>query len=82
MRLINRRFYDDSGRLLIKPYRMKDLAELYDVSPKTMRKWLKDRALQLQQRSGHYLSAADVSTIVGSLGVPQKIETIKADLHG
>jgi len=40
MKIVKRNYFDEEGCLLIKPYRIKDFAEIYDVSTKTIRKWI------------------------------------------
>lgn len=78
MRIVQRNYFDDEGNLLIKPYRVKDLAAIYDVSNKTIRKWIAASAPTVIKRDGQYFSVNDVTKIVHSIGLPQKICIKKA----
>lgn len=58
----------------VKPYSMKELCEIYEVSDKTMRKWLQPFADQIGKRQGHIYNVAQVATIFRNLGVPGVLE--------
>jgi hypothetical protein len=58
----------------VKPYTMKELCEIYQVSDKTMRKWLQPFAEQIGKRQGHIYNVAQVVTIFTNLGVPGVLE--------
>lgn len=73
MRIVKRSCYDEEGNLLIKPYRVMDLAALYDVTTKTMRKWIATAVPDIQKSSGHYYSAKAVAQIIQAIGAPQKL---------
>jgi hypothetical protein len=76
MKVIKRNYYDDEGNLLIKPYRLKDLAEIYGVCNRTMKKWITNAAPEV--RRSQFYSIPNVTIIVEALGLPQKFETKKA----
>ena len=78
MKVVKRNYYDDEGHLLIKPYRLKDLAEIYGVCNRTMKKWITGAAPEVQRNRSQFYSIPNVTIIVGALGLPQKIETKKA----
>ena len=46
----------------IKPYTMKELCNIYQVSDKTMRKWLRPFSDQIGKRQGHIYNVAQVVT--------------------
>ena len=54
----------------VKPYTMKELCEIYQISDKTMRKWLEPFSEQIGKRQGHIYNVAQVVTIFAKLGVP------------
>ncbi len=58
----------------VKPYTMKELCEIYQVSDKTLRKWLEPFAEQIGKRQGHIYNVAQVVTIFTNLGVPGVLE--------
>lgn len=77
MKIVKRNFFDEEGHLLIKPYRIKDLAEIYDVSTKTMRKWIASKA-GVAKKESQYFTVHDVAKIVSVIGLPQKINIKQA----
>jgi len=58
----------------VKPYTMKELCSIYQVSDKTMRKWLRPFAEQIGKRQGHIYNVAQVVIIFTNLGVPGVLE--------
>jgi hypothetical protein len=57
-------------RAKVKPYSIKELAELYEVDPKTFRKWLEPFCDELEEKKGWYYSIPQVEIIFFILGVP------------
>jgi hypothetical protein len=78
MRVVKRNYYDEEGNLLIKPYRLKDLAEIYGVCNRTMKKWITNAAPQVVKNRSQFYSIISVNMIINALGLPQRIETKKA----
>ena len=58
----------------IKPYSTKDLASIYDVCDKTMKKWIKPFTSEIGEKNGRYYSVAQVKIIFDKLGVPCKFK--------
>jgi hypothetical protein len=58
----------------VKPYTMKELCQIYNVSDKTMRKWLSPFSDQIGKRQGHIYNVAQVVVIFTNLGVPGILE--------
>jgi hypothetical protein len=58
----------------VKPYTMKELCEIYQVSDKTMRKWLEPFSDQIGKRQGHIYNVSQVVTIFKNLGIPGVLE--------
>jgi len=56
---------------ILKPYNIKELAELYVMSKKTMRTWLKPHAEAIGPRHGRYYTIRQVAIIFEKLGMPQ-----------
>ena len=58
----------------IKPYSTKELASIYDVCDKTMKKWIKPFISEVGEKNGRYYSVAQVKVIFDKLGVPCKFK--------
>ncbi len=56
----------------IKPYSLKELAGLYNVSKNTFKKWLEPVKSQIGKRVGYYYSVHQVEIIFKHLGVPAR----------
>lgn len=59
----------------VKPYSMKQLCSIYQISDKTMRKWLKPFSEQIGKRQGHIYNVAQVNVIFSRLGVPSILDS-------
>jgi hypothetical protein len=60
--------------VMLKPYKHKELSDLYGVSKKTFTKWLIPFREKIGKRQGHYYSVEQVKTIFSSLGVPSNYD--------
>lgn len=69
-------YYDEQGNLIIRPYRMKDLAAIYDVSTRTMRRWIDAKAPEHGKKTKMYFTIEQVKGITNAIGVPQKISLV------
>ena len=58
----------------IRPYSTKELAIIYDVCDKTMKKWIKPFVAEVGEKNGRYYSVAQVKVIFDKLGVPCKFK--------
>jgi hypothetical protein len=58
----------------IKPYSTKELASIYDVCDKTMKKWINPFVAEIGEKNGRYYSVAQVKIIFDKLGVPCKFK--------
>lgn len=58
----------------IKPYKQKELSDLYGVSKRTFTKWLIPFKEKIGERKGHYYSVEQVKIIFTSLGVPSNMD--------
>ena len=58
----------------IRPYSVKDLASIYGVCDKTLKKWVKPFATEVGEKNGRYYSVAQVKVIFDKLGVPCKMK--------
>lgn len=70
---MQKQYYDELGMLIIRPYRLKDLAAIYDVSRHTIRRWLNEKAAEYATKSKKYFTVEQVRGIVNALGMPQKV---------
>ncbi|TCZ74056.1 hypothetical protein [Flaviaesturariibacter aridisoli] len=71
-------YFDEQGHLIIRPYRLKDLAAIYDVSTKTMKKWIDGLKVEVKREKCQYYSIGQVESVAQQLGFPQKINIKKA----
>lgn len=78
IRTIKKNYFDSEGRLIIKPYRLKDLAAIYDVCTRTMRRWINKLTPEIGPKKVKYFTIEQVTAIVNAVGVPQKLELKKA----
>jgi hypothetical protein len=69
-------YYDEQGHLIIRPYRMKDLAAIYCVSTKTMKRWIDTKAPAYSNKTKMFFTIEQVTGIFIALGVPQKIALV------
>jgi transposase-like protein len=67
-----KQYFDDAGGLIIKPYRISDLATIFDIHRDTMRKWMLSYPEQLTKREGKYFSVRQVEFIIEKFGRPSK----------
>jgi transposase-like protein len=54
----------------VKPYTVKELSNMYGISDKTLRKWLKPFEESIGMKNGHYFTTLQVQIIFSKLGVP------------
>ena len=78
MKVVKKSYFDEEGNLMVKPYRIKDLAAIYDVSTKTMRKWIDNLPTKVSREKSQFYTIQAVRTIVENLGLPQKIQIKQA----
>ena len=76
MQKTTKKTYDDQGNLIIRPYRLMDLAAIYDVSTRTMRRWIDAKAPECGKKEKKYFTVDQVQGIVTALGIPQKIAVV------
>jgi hypothetical protein len=61
---------DPLSNIIIRPYTHRELAALYNVSTKTLRRWLVPFANEIGPRIGYYHTPAQVAIIFRVLGYP------------
>jgi hypothetical protein len=66
-------YFDAQGNLIIKPYRIKDLAAIFDVNQQTLKRWMSKHPRQLGKRDGRYYSVHQVNYMIEVFGLPHKI---------
>lgn len=72
-----KKYFDENGLLIIKPYRMKDLCTIFDLNYRTMRRWIEQHKKELGKKNGQYFNAAQVSFMIGRFGMPYYINCKK-----
>lgn len=68
-------YFDAEGRLIIKPYRLKDLAAIFDVNVQTLKRWMRKHP-ELLEREGKYLTISQVQRCIELFGLPQKLSPV------
>lgn len=58
----------------IKPYSTKELASIYGVCDKTLKKWLLPFTEAIGKKQGRYYNVAQVKTVFDKLGVPNILQ--------
>jgi hypothetical protein len=58
----------------IKRYKLRELAEIYEVNRKTFRGWLDKFKEELGMREGHYYSISQVRIIFSKLELPSYVK--------
>jgi uncharacterized protein YjcR len=71
-----KKLYDEQGNLIIRPYRLMDLAAIYGVSTRTLRRWIDGKAPEYGNKTKKYFTIEQVKGIVTALGMPQKISLV------
>jgi len=64
------------NKVEVKPYNLKDLANLYQVSDKTFRRWIDRFKDELGERYGNYYTVRQVRIIFKKLGLPGFVEDL------
>jgi hypothetical protein len=68
-----KQYYTAEGNLIVKPYRLSDLAAIFDVNRKTMRKWMDKYPEDLSRHEGKYFSVRQVEFCLDKFGLPGRI---------
>ena len=76
MQKTQKQLYDEQGNLIIRPYRLMDLAAIYDVSTRTMRRWIDAKAAEYGKKEKKYFTIEQVKGIITAIGLPQKISLV------
>lgn len=68
-----KQYYDESGNLIIKPYRLKDLAAIFDIKENTLKSWMSAYKEELKKEGRQYYTVMQVKFMIEKFGLPQKI---------
>jgi transposase-like protein len=60
-----------STRIRIKAYSVKEVAELYGISGKILKKWLDPFEKEIGHRVGHFYNPKQIKIIFDKLGSPE-----------
>jgi hypothetical protein len=63
----------NENKIQLKPYTLKELAVLYGVCKKTIKRWLKPIETEIGQHDGRYYTIPQVKVIFARLGYPANI---------
>lgn len=72
---IPKEYFDTEGRLIIKPYRLKDLAAIFDINVQTLKRWMLKHP-ELLEHEGKYFTIHQVQHCIELFGLPQKISPV------
>ncbi len=61
-------------RIEIKPYSIRELADMYGISVNTFKKWLKPHSSEIGPKIGHFYNARQVEFILGKFGFRHRLE--------
>ena len=78
MKVVKRNYFNAEGNLIIKPYQLQHLGEIYEVHPRTVRRWIDKLVPQIGKKKVKYFTIEEVILIVNAIGLPQIIELKKA----
>ncbi|MEP7374715.1 MAG: hypothetical protein ABI675_15070 [Chitinophagaceae bacterium] len=70
-----KQYYDEAGLLIIKPYRLKDLAAIFDVRENTLKRWMSVHKEELNKNGRQYYTVQQVQLMIEKFGLPQKLNT-------
>ena len=62
-----------TNEVMIKPYTVKELAEIYGVSTKTLRTWMLPHREAIGERVSRYFTALQIQVIFDRLGLPSAV---------
>jgi len=66
-----KQYYDGQGNLFIKPYRLKDLAAIFDINSLTLKRWMGKYREELEEKDGKYYSVRQVEFMIEKFGLPR-----------
>ncbi|WP_460558931.1 hypothetical protein [Ferruginibacter profundus] len=58
----------------VKAYSIGELASLYEISVRTMNRWLKPHLEKIGKRQGRFFTVKQVETIFDLLGLPKEYD--------
>lgn len=58
----------------VKPYTLKEIASIYGVCDKTLKRWLKPFKEEIGERQGRFYNVTQVRLIFDKLGVPGMLD--------
>lgn len=69
----DKNYYDEQGRLIIKPYRLKDLAIIFDVNQLTLKRWLAGSNELFDREGRKYFTVHQIELMIEKFGLPKKV---------
>lgn len=60
----------NDGNIPLKPYTMKELALMYGVCKRTLKKWLQPYEQEIGDHNGRFLTIVQVKIVFTKLGLP------------
>ena len=66
--------FDGRVKIKVRPYSIKELASIYEIGEKTLRKWLIPFHPELGEKRGRCYTVLQVEKIFFKLGIPYLLE--------
>jgi hypothetical protein len=66
---------NDENKIVVKPKSVAELAKMYEMTPRTLKKWLVPHEGIIGEKIGRYFSVNQVAVIFKCLGMPNKVFT-------
>ena len=63
----------NQSTIVLKPYSVKEIATVFSVSDRTIKKWIEPFEPEIGRKQGRYYTVLQVKMIFEKLGVPGKI---------
>lgn len=64
----------NTGQIIVKPYTLSELSDIYGVDWRTVRIWLEPYEEEIGKRRGRYYTIPQVRIIFDKLGLPYMID--------
>jgi transposase len=61
---------EETGTTHLKAYSVKQLAEVYEVSPKVLRTWISEIEKEVGLKNGHFYNHRQIKIIFDEFGIP------------
>ncbi len=67
----------ENTKFILRPYMKKELAELYNMTPKSFNTFIKDFEDEIGTKRGRYYTIHQVEILIKCVGMPRTVEVEK-----